>query len=152
MRTARKNKEIIWYALLSGETTEYKDCDDGETLYVEIDGSRYRAETGVHPETYSAPVRANAHITPLGSESYARGNKALDEFYGVDITKYEALIVAQKGTFPFDETTILWKEHEPEYINGVVDPDSADFRIRRVAKSLNNELFLMTRQERENGN
>lgn len=151
MRTAMKNKQPIWWSKLSSETTEYKDCDDGTVLYTEIDGVQHRVETGVSTDAYTTPVEVNAHITPLGSESYARGNKALIEFQGIDISKYEALIVDVKGTFDFDETTIIWQQHEPSYLSsGAVDPLSADYIVRRVAYSLNNELFLMTRQEREN--
>lgn len=150
MRTARKNKQTIWWSKLSTETAEYKDCDDGTTLYTEIDGTQYQLETGVSTETYTTPVEATAHITPLGSESYARGNKALTEFQGIDISPYEALIVEVKGTFEFDETTLVWQQHEPSYLSdGTVDPLSADYRVRRVAYSLNNELFLMMRQERD---
>jgi len=149
MRTARKNEQRIWYSVLSSESDGYKTCDDGEDLYIEVDGERVPVETGVPHATYTMPVEDTAHITPLGSESYARGNKALDEFYGVDVSKYEALIVAVKGMLGLNETAIVWHQHEPVYLSdGSVDPLSADYQVRRVAYSLNNELFLMTRQER----
>lgn len=149
MRTARKNKERIWYAEALSESEDIKTCDDGSDLYIEVDGEQVPADTGAYTVTYGAPIEAYAHVTPLGSESYARGNKALVEYYGIDVSKYEALIVATKGSLGLNETALVWKEHEPTYLlNGSPDPLSADFIVRRVACSLNNELFLMVRQER----
>jgi len=149
MRTARKNEQRIWYSVIASESLGHKTCDDGEDLYVDVDGEQVLAETGIPETTYTTPVEDTAHITPLGSESYARGNKALDEYYGIDVSKYEALIVATKGTLGLNETAIVWHQHEPSYLpDGSVDPLSADYQVRRVAYSLNNELFLMTRQER----
>lgn len=149
MRTARKNEQRIWYSVIDSESLGHKTCDDGEDLYVDVDGEQVLAETGIYETTYTMPVEDTAHITPLGSESYARGNKALDEYYGIDVSKYEALIVATKGTLGLNETAIVWHQHEPGYrSDGSVDPLTADYQVRRVAYSLNNELFLMTRQER----
>jgi hypothetical protein len=70
--------------------------------------------------------------------------------YGLDVTKYNAVINADKGEFPFDEQTLIWHTSEPRYDGNNVLPESADYRVVAVKTSINEERFIL-RKRSESG-
>ena len=161
MRMALKNKQNLKYSNL-GETRPLYVVEDGKIVTTEVDG----VETPV-----DEPVSFIANIIPVGSESYARGNIAVPHAYGIDISAYDALILTKAFEFPLTETSVIWHRSEPKYKtlenavmvdeNGdetfnpseavsvtsmeVVDENSADYIVKRVATSMNVTLILLRR-------
>lgn len=174
-RTALKNKQHMMYSLLGEPQPVYLRDSEGNVVTTEVDGVEKFVEAGFSVPLYGEPVSFCANIMPVGSESYARGNVAIQRAFGLDISEYDALIVTNKGEFPFTETTVIWHESEPQYkelrdmvlldtdgdVIGdtstdaisvpdmtVIDDASADYLVKRVASSQNITLYLLNRMNR----
>ena len=125
MRTLKRNKQKIWYATYLG----YEDqMEDG--LY-----------TGDLVPTYSDPVMLMANVNP------ASGRTGIEPF-GVD-TNYTHLMVTDELNLPIDELSVIWFGREPEVDGSPVAPN---FRVTRVAKSLNSVTYALEEIHREGVN
>lgn len=113
MRTLLRNKQIFWFANITGTT---RTVDE------------YGYETGESEVAYSEPVEFEANI------SAARGTTDLDAF-GIN-TNYTKTIVTDDLTLPIDKSTILWIECEPDE-NGEAGNIKHDYVVVAVAKSIN---------------
>lgn len=113
MKALLRNKRTFYYATFSGTTTAYDD---------------YGNETGDPNKSYSAPVAAQANISP------SRGTAELDAF-GIN-TDYTRTIVSDDLTLPIDKSTILWIDAIPD-ANGEAGTVKHDYVVVAVAKSLN---------------
>ena len=170
MRMALKNKQNLKYSNL-GETRPLYVVEDGKIVTTEVDGVETPVSNGYSNPVYDEPVSFIANIIPVGSESYARGNIAVPHAYRIDISAYDALILTKAFEFPLTETSVIWHRSEPKYKtlenavmvdeNGdetfnpseavsvtsmeVVDENSADYIVKRVATSMNVTLILLRR-------
>lgn len=170
MRTALKNKQNLMYSNL-GKTKPLYVVEDGHILTTEIDGTVIPVSAGYSNPVYEEPVAFIGNIIPVGSESYARGNVAVPMAYGIDISAYDALILMKAFELPVTETSVIWHRSEPKHKvmkdvvmldeNGnetddpseavtvgdadVVDENSADYIVKRVATSQNITLILLRR-------
>ena len=170
MRTALKNKQNLKYSNLGEERPLYT-IEDGKIVTTEIDGVETPVSAGYTSPIYDEPVDFIGNIIPVGSESYARGNVAVANAYGIDISAYDALILMNAHELPVTETSVIWHRSEPKYKtlenavmvdeNGdetfnpseavsvtdmdVVDENSADYIVKRVATSMNITLILLRR-------
>lgn len=113
MRTLLRNKQIFWFANITGTT---RTVDE------------YGYETGESEVAYSEPVEFEANI------SAARGTTDLDAF-GIN-TNYTKTIVTDDLTLPIDKSTILWIDCEPDE-NGEAGNIKHDYVVVAVAKSIN---------------
>ena len=141
MRTLKKNKQKLNYSLLVGEQPVYELDDDGNKIvdYIDEEGKEYYRETGEYELVYSEPVSFLGNISMSGGEIEARE-------YGLSVTDYDAILVMNKGELPISETSLIWHKSEVAYKNiGEVLPDanSADYRVRKVAESLNQAKYLL---------
>ena len=137
MRTLNKNKQVMYYALLDKEIPVYDLDDDGNIKYIEIDGAMVPVETGETRIVYSSPVQFKGNISVSGGESQATE-------FGLNLGDYSAILIADKGLLPIDETSRIWCESEPVYGNdGYVDEHSADYTIVKMAPSLNADRFVL---------
>lgn len=123
--------------------------ENGTVVKTEVDGVDVPVSLGYKDAVYGEPVPFIANIIPIGSESYARHNTAISSAYGIDISEYEALIILNAGELPIDEKTYVWHGSKPEYKymngEGVVDVNSADYKVERVATSKNIMLVMVRR-------
>lgn len=139
MRNARKNKQSMKYALYSEKEPVYLVDDNGD--YITDSDGNY-VETGDHQSGYSDPVEF------LGNIAFASG-EAEAESYGISLSDYDSKLVMLKDEIPIDETSIIFKESEPEYrSDGTLDDRSADFRVTKVQPSLNLTVYLLKRIEK----
>lgn len=136
MRSLRKNTQPLHYATYSEEIKVYQRDENGDIVYIEVDGERIPVEIGSAPG-YNAPVLFNANIAMSGGEAEARE-------YGMNISDYEAVIVTTQMDLPLTETAIIWWGSEPQYnADGTVNGDLADYKVVSVRRALNSMKYLL---------
>ena len=139
MRTLRRNTQRLWYSIYGEEQPIYEKDENGNIIYDEMpDGSLVPRDSGERTNGYEMPIEFRANIS-------ASGGKAQDTPYGVDISGYDAILYSIKGTLPIDELTLIWL-NEPAMLDDCIpDPNSADYRVRRVPPCLNEIVYLLER-------
>ena len=133
-----QNKQTLYYSNYSEEITIYEHDEEGNVLTTEVDGETVLVTT--QRTVYTDPVEFEANI------SFNSGDTELAE-YGLNTSDYNAIISANKGELPFDEQTLIWNTSEPRYdSDNYVMPESADYRVTAIKKSLNEERFILKKR------
>ena len=127
MRCLLKNKQKMYYALYQGEA----EVTTGETIV--IDGETVPVETGSHTTEYSEPVAFKGNISMSGGDIN-------ETEYGIDVSKYSAVLVMNKGEIPIDEHSLIWKETAPT--------GQADYKVVKYVPSINVDKYLLQRIEK----
>lgn len=136
-----KNKQDLKYALQVGEVPIYERDEEGNIIYIDVDGQKVPVETGETEIGYDKPVDFRGNIAMSGGEAEAKS-------FGVDISEYDAVLLMEKGRIPIDETSLIWHTSEVKYIdeqNTIVDRKTADYSIKRVQTSINFTRYLLKR-------
>ena len=129
------------YALQYGRVPIYETDENGDIVYIEVDGEKIPVETGEYETGYSAPVDFMGNISMSGGEAEAKE-------FGMDIGDFDAVIVLEKDAVPLTETSIIWHTSPVKYKdeqNTIVDSKSADYAVKRVSPSLNFTKVLLQR-------
>lgn len=138
-RMGLKNKQKLKYSLYLDKVPVYARDDDGNIIY---DDDGEPLDTGETLNGYSAPVEFMANIAFAGGEAEMTT-------YGVSVDGYDSKMVTPKGYIPITETSLVFKDSEPQYTaDGMVKEKSADFRVIKVAPSLNHTTYLLKRIEK----
>ena len=136
MRTLRKNKQKIYYALKTAVAAV------SSTDTITVDGQTVYVDEGDYGLSYDTPIEF------LGNISFSGGDSTDVEF-GLDMSAYDAIIVTGKDTIPITETSLIWFETEaPTAAN---DGSTADYSVVAVRNSLNQTKALL-RKRVKNGN
>lgn len=121
MTTLERNKRTISYCLYQ-DKTEIVD--------------EYGNSTGQYIPSYSLPTEMCANVSP------ARGESNTEQFGNLE--NYDKVIVTSWMECPIDETSVLFIDKAPEFVeiptgmNGAVLPvPKYDYVVRSVAKSIN---------------
>lgn len=133
MMMLESNKQKMYYSLQTEEIPVYETDDDGNIIYIDVDGESIPVSTGDTELGYSEPVEMFANI------SFGTTETTTQEF-GVDVSDYDAIVVYGKGKYPLTETALIWFESEPKYKDGyktIIDGDSADYKVVSVRNTLN---------------
>lgn len=141
MRLLEKNKQNLSMRYKLGEVPVYERDEDGNIIYIEVDGQKVPVETGETEPGYSNPIDFRGNIAMSGGEAEAKS-------FGVDISEYDAILLMEKNRIPIDETSLIWHTSKVRYIdeqNTIVDRKSADYSIKRVQPSLNFTRYLLKR-------
>lgn len=143
MRCLNKNKRKMYYSLLLREDVVYALDKNGNKIVDWTDtktGEVHYRETGSKKLIYSAPVAFRGNIAMSG------GDVDRAEF-GVDMAKYEAVLVTNKGQIPLTETSLLWFQTTPVTYKvedvTYADESSADYRVLKVSPSLNVDRYIL---------
>ena len=129
------------YSLQYGRVPIYERDENGDIVYIEVDGQKIPVETGEYETGYSAPVDFMGNISMSGGEAEAKE-------FGMDIGDFDAVIVLEKDAIPITETSIIWHTSPVKYKdeqNTIVDSKSADYAVKRVSSSLNFTKVLLQR-------
>lgn len=141
MRLLRKNMQPMKYSLQDGRVPIYERDENGDIVYIEVDGNKVPVETGEYETGYSVPVDFMGNISMSGGEAEAKE-------FGMDIGDFDAVIVLEKDAVPLTETSIIWHTSPVKYKdeqNTIVDSKSADYAVKRVSPSLNFTKVLLQR-------
>ena len=131
MRTLRRNKTKLWYALYNDKEPTYLTDENGNIIYQDVDGEQVPIETGHNKPSYSEAIPFKGYIQFKGGEAEARA-------FGVSIDSYSHILIMRKDEIPIDETSLIFLS-EPE----TVSEETADYHITRVAQSLNFVTYLL---------
>lgn len=125
------------YALFDKESPVYETDDNGNIVYLEIDGEMIPVETGDTKMTYGVPVLFYGNIAMAGGESQAAE-------FGLNVGDYSAVLIVAKGMLPLEETSLIWHESEPvRGQDGSVDEHSADYTVVKIAPSINVDRYVL---------
>lgn len=125
------------YALYQEEITIYETDENGDIVYIEVDGEMEPLPAG-RKSGYSEPVEFKANINTSGS------GDVVDAEWGIDKSDYNAVIVAKRGLYPFDEQTLIFHNSEPKFDElGALKPESADYHIVAIRPSLNQVKYIL---------
>lgn len=141
MRLLRKNMQPMKYSLQDGRVPIYERDENGDIVYIEVDGEKIPVETGEYETGYSAPVDFMGNISMSGGEAETKE-------FGMDIGDFDAVIILEKDAIPITETSIIWHTSPVKYKdeqNTIVDSKSADYAVKRVSPSLNFTKVLLQR-------
>lgn len=138
MRTLKKNEQILYYANYVGEVPIYAKDDDGNIITIVVDGETEQVVDST-VQSYGTAIKFKANI------SFNSGETSMAE-YGLNPGQYNAVINATKGKLPFNEQTLIWHTSEPQYKDGLVIPESADYRVIAIKTSLNEERFILKKR------
>lgn len=139
------NKQAMKYSLQGQTVTIYERDDDGNILYyTDNDGNPYLDEEGnkmlkVLEEKigFSEPVDFNANIAFSGGEAQTME-------YGFNSSDFDAVILTDKGKYPFEKGDLIWLDNEVTYnADGMVDETSADFTIVGVKPALHSTKYML---------
>ena len=144
MRSLKKNMQKLYFSTYNSAITIYERDEDGNIIYVDIDGEQVPSIAG-EIAGYNKPVIFFANIAMSGGESEAKE-------YGVNSTDYEAVIVTTDKSLPIDELSLIWHQSEPALdADGLVDADSADYKVIAVKPSLNGMKYLLKKLPKGGG-
>ena len=117
MRELERNKRTVYYALF----------DKNEAI---LDDDGY--ETGEVRPSYLPPVELRINVSPSIGESATRQ-------FG-DVVDYDRTLVICDTTLPIDERTVFW-------IDETDITKSFDYKVKKVAKSLNSLQIAVKKVE-----
>lgn len=139
IRSSAINQQTFYYANWQEKETEYQTDDDGNILYVQVNGTNRPIEKEV-PAHFSSPISFNASINMGG------GNAVAKEF-GIDESKYSATLITPKDLVNITNTSIIWFESEPTFkADGTVDETSCDYYVVKVSKSLLYDRYVLAKR------
>jgi len=141
MRSLKKNQQFLWYSTYCKEIKLYQRDENGNIVYMDIDGIQEPVEIGTKAG-YNNPVSFYANI------SAAKGTSD-SEVFGVSLD-YTKTISTCDMTLSISETSLIWYETEPRYnADGTVDSSSADYAVVAIARSLNNVVYAIKKLAKE---
>lgn len=140
MRTVRKNKQRLKYALYKGKAEPTVVTDrDGNPMF-DDDGNYVYEDVSTNELVYDEPVEFYGNI----AFSKVSG-EAESVAFGISLADYDSTLVMNRGEIPIDETSLIFAESEPEYEDGKLIRESADFTVVKVQPSLNMVTYLLKR-------
>ena len=126
MRNLKSNNRTMWYATYSGVTDE-----------VDANGDL----TGRQVASYSQPVQFEANLSATRGTQGFTGTGASYDYFGADI-EYDLIISTAQMDLPLDEFSLIWT-NDPVAVDGVVDPETANFKVKAVARGLHHMKYAI---------
>ena len=122
MRTPRRIKQPLIYALLRGKEPIYERDSEGNIIYKIIGGEKIPKTTGEKRDVYSAPITFYNSISGQLSEDELQA-------FGTQ-SNASAKMTYKREQYPFRTGTLIWKNSEVRFLDdGTPDPTSADYRV-----------------------
>lgn len=119
MRCLKRNKQTFYYCTYDGKAPL-------------LDENGYKLGYGI---AYSEPIEHKAYISISTGETevFPFGNNE----------EYDKIIITEDMNCPIDEQTVLFIDKEPECDDN--NNPMFDYRVRRVAKSLNHIMYAISK-------
>lgn len=133
MRSLKRNQKTLYYQLYQNSIPVYETDLDGNIVRDPVTGEPLL--TGETKVGYSDPVEFRANV------SANRGESSSDPF-GIDLS-YDKTMVSCNMALPIDELSVLFVDRKPEFDAGGNLTNTADYKVAKVAKSLNSALYAI---------
>lgn len=145
MRSLNKNKQRLLYSNQLSIDPIYETDENGDIVYDLVDGE-YVPRLGDNVSTvgYSVPKEIYGNIHSSGGQAEAQN-------YGVSTADYDAVLYTPKGEIELTETSLVWYDHEPVFLDAnetEVDATSADYKVYRVPPCLDERVYLLKRVDK----
>lgn len=125
MRTPRRIKQPLIYALIKGKAPIYERDENGNIVYRIIAGEKVPKTTGGKRDVYSDPITFYNSISGDLSENELMA-------FGTQ-NNASAKLTYKRDQYPFRTGTLIWKNSEVRFLDdGTPDPTSADYRVMGV--------------------
>lgn len=136
MRALKRNKVKLWYQLYDSNMPVYEVGLDGNPVLDPVTGEKLL--TGEYTTRYKEPVLFKANVSPARSET------STDPF-GVNV-EYDKTVCSCDLDLPVDELSMLFVDKIPQYdVNGDLI-NTPDYKIVKIAKSLNSLLIAIKKR------
>lgn len=136
MRGLKRNKVKLWYQLYDSNIPVYEKDLDGNPVLDPVTGNPLL--TGECTAGYKKPVLFKANISPACSE-------ASTDPFGVNV-EYDKTICSCDMDLPIDELSMLFVDKEPQYDEEGKLLNDSDYKVVKVAKSLNSLLIAIKKK------
>ncbi len=125
MRTARRIKQKMYYALKGEPHPIYERDDEGNIIYLLVGGEKVPKETGEPTNGIEEPVEIENSIGSSLTQDEI-------EAFGVQ-GRTLASMTYKRGEYPFEVGTLIWLNSDVRRLDdGNVDEDSADFVVAGI--------------------
>lgn len=122
MRTPRKVRQPLIYALLKGKRPVYERDENGNIIYKIIGGEQVPKTTGETEDYYSDPITFYNSISGDLTESELQA-------FGTQ-SNVSAKMTYKRNQYPFKTGTLVWKISEVQFLDdGTPNPKSADYKV-----------------------
>lgn len=136
MRGLKRNKVELWYQLYDANIPVYETDLDGNPVLDSVTGEPLL--TGDCTAVYKDPAPFKANVSPARSE-------ASTDPFGVDV-KYDKAICSCDLELPIDELSMLFVDKKPQYDEEGNLLNVPDYKVVKVAKSLNSLLIAIKKK------
>lgn len=135
MRDLKRNQKTIYYTLYQDSVPVYELDENGEIIYVEINGEKIPVETGETTSGYSEvkDFCFNVSASKGETENNVFG-KSLD---------YDKVLLTHNTACEIDEYSRLWIDTKPLIGNDGKTDSEPEYEVKRVAKSLNHIMYAV---------
>ena len=102
------------------------------------------ASTGVNQIYYTHEEIGFSEPVDFWANISFDGGEAQNKEYGFDTADFDAVLLTDRGEYPFKKGDLIWLDSEPtKDDNGLVDSTSADFTIVGVKPSLYSVKYML---------
>lgn len=133
MRGLKRNQRKLCYQLYLEHIPVLETNLDGNIVTDPVTGEPLL--TGETKVGYSDPVEFRANVSANCGESSS-------DPFGIDLS-YDKMIVSCNMELPIDELSVLFVDKKPEFDAGGNLANTADYKVVKVAKSLNSALYAI---------
>jgi len=145
MRSLKRNKRELWYALYEGEMPIYKTDKDGNIVYMDVDDEQVPIETGEFQSVYSIPKKFKANT------SAGRGYSQ-NEVFGISADFTRSISTTDMSN-PIDEFSLIWDRKPKVLEDETAEPTDAVYRVSgRPARGLTSIVIPIKAIARNNAN
>lgn len=142
MRLPKRDKQNMYYSNFAGTQKEYQTDENGNTVYVEIDGVQTPVETGIVKEIFSTPVFFRSSISSNLNEMHIKA-------WGCDQSSIYSELCVPKGYLPLKIGAIIWRTSEIQWEDTnhtIPKASSSDYTVCGLMdEGLTEDLFLLKR-------
>lgn len=146
MRSLRRNKQKIYYALNTGEAAVYAKDSNGDVIYDTMpDGTSVARVTGGKTQTYGTPTEAWVNIA-VGAAALKASPYGFNFSGYTGVKEFDAKMVTMIDEYPINEGALIWFQSDPP--DEVTYATEADYVVIAAYNTLNESSFVLQKQQR----
>lgn len=138
VRLPEANKDKFFYANWAEKSTEYQKDENGDVIYVSVNGKDRPVEKEV-PAHFSQPIAFEASINMGGK--YAEAVE-----FGIDASSYSAVLTTPKDLVDITETSIIWHTSEPKLKGEYADETTCDYHVVKKTTSILYDRYVLAKR------